>query len=145
MPLAMQPAELHAFLEEHFPQAAHLDLRIESLDEHSIRLRLPISEQHLRPGGTVSGPTLFWVGDCGMYLLVLARIGPAAVQSVTTGLSMNFLRKPEPVDLIAEGSLLKLGQRLAVGEFRFYSEGLAEPVAQATMTYSLPPRPKVSV
>jgi acyl-coenzyme A thioesterase PaaI-like protein len=138
MPLAMQADDLYAFLEEHFPQAAELNLSIEALDERSIRLRLPIADRHLRPGGTVSGPTMMWVGDCGMYLLVLARVGRGATQAVTTGLTMNFLRRPEPVDLLAEGSLLKLGRRLAVGEFRFFSEGLAEPVAQATLTYSIP-------
>jgi acyl-coenzyme A thioesterase PaaI-like protein len=53
---AMTPEELHGFLEEHFPQAAHLDLRIEHLDDTIIRVRLPTKEQHLRPGGTISGP-----------------------------------------------------------------------------------------
>ena len=140
MPLAMSPADLHRFLEEQFPQAAHLDLEILALDEHAIRLRLAITEQHLRPGGTVSGPTLMWLGDCGMYLLLLARLGPAATGAVTTGMTMNFLRKPEAVDLIAEANLLKCGRRLAVGDIRFFSVGLDEPVAQASLTYSIPPR-----
>ena len=139
MPLAMTPAELMKFLDEAFPQSSHLDLRIVDIDARSIRLRLPMSERYLRPGNTVSGPTLMWLADLGMYLLVLAQIGPVAL-AVTTSLNMNFLRRPEPVDLLAEGHLLKLGRRLAVGEFRFFSEGSPEPVAQATLTYSIPPR-----
>jgi uncharacterized protein (TIGR00369 family) len=139
MPLAMQAADLYSFLEREFPQVGHMKLEIAELDEQSIRLRLPVSEQHLRPGGTISGPTLMWLADLGMYLLVLSQIGPVAL-AVTTSLNINFLRRPEPVDLIAEGRLLKLGQRLAVGEFMFFSAALDEPIAQATLTYSIPPR-----
>lgn len=139
MPLAMSAEDLLSFLDESFPQAGHLGMRIERVDERSIRLRLPMDDRHLRPGGTVSGPTLMWLADCGIYLLILAQIGPVAL-AVTTNLNINFLRKPEPRDVICEGSLLKLGQRLAVGEMSFYSEGGEEPVAHATVTYSIPPR-----
>src|SRR5690242_17673102 len=76
MPLAMQAADLYSFLEREFPQVGHMKLEIAELDERSIRLRLPVSEQHLRPGGTISGPTLMWLADLGMYLLVLSQIGP---------------------------------------------------------------------
>ena len=65
---AMTPEELHKFLNEHFPQAAHLDLRIEHLDDTTIRVRLPTKEQHLRPGGTISGPSLVWLADFSFYL-----------------------------------------------------------------------------
>ncbi len=135
----MSPAELMVFLEEHFPQAAHLGLAIEHLDERTIRLRLPTHERHLRPGGTISGPTLMWLVDCGFYLLILGQLGPVAL-AVTTNLNINFMRKPEPADLIGEGRLLKLGKTLAVGDFTIYSAGKAEPVAHATVTYAIPPK-----
>ena len=77
---AMTPEDLHKFLEEHFPQAAHLDLRIEHLDDTTIRVRLPTKEQHLRPGGTISGPTLVWLADLSFYLLIMARLGPVAAR-----------------------------------------------------------------
>lgn len=134
---AMTPEELHKFLEEHFPQVAHLDLKIEHLDDTSIRVRLPTSEQHLRPGGTVSGPTLVWLADLSFYLLIMGRLGPVA-QAVTTNLNINFMRRPEPADLLGEGRLMKLGRTLAVGDFTIWSEGEKEPVAHATLTYSLP-------
>jgi uncharacterized protein (TIGR00369 family) len=135
----MSPAELLAFLEEHFPQAAHLGLAIEHLDDKTIRLRLPKHERHLRPGGTVSGPTLMWLVDCGFYLLIMGQLGPVAL-AVTTNLNINFMRKPEPADLIGEGRLLKLGRSLAVGDFTIWSDGKEEPVAHATVTYSIPPK-----
>src|SRR5882724_7896868 len=111
MPL-MTPDELHKFLEEHFPQAAHLDLKVEHVDDRSIRVRLPTHERHLRPGGTISGPTLVWLADLGFYLLLLGRLGTVA-QAVTTNHNINFMRKPAPADLLGEGRLMKLGKTLA--------------------------------
>lgn len=134
----MTPEQLMLFLGREFPQSEHLGLKIEQLDDTSIRLRLPIHERHLRPGGTVSGPTLMWLADCGFYLLVLAQIGPVKL-AVTTNLNINFMRRPTLADIIAVGRIFKLGQRLAVGDFTFYSEGVAEPVAHCTMTYAIPP------
>ena len=133
----MTPADLHKFLEEHFPQAAHLDLKVEHLDDTTIRVRLASDERHLRPGGTISGPTLVWLADLGFYLLLLGRLGPVA-QAVTTNLNINFMRKPEPADLLGEGRLMKLGRALAVGDFTIWSEGKKDPVAHVTLTYSLP-------
>ena len=135
----MSPADLLKFLEENFPQAGHLDLAIEHLDDRTIRVRLPTHERHLRPGGTVSGPTLMWLTDCSFYLLILAQLGPVAL-AVTTNLNINFMRKPEPADLIGEGRLLKLGKTLAVGDFTIWSDGVKEPVAHATVTYAIPPK-----
>ncbi len=134
---AMTPDDLHKFLAEHFPQVAHFNLTVEHLEDSLIRVRLPAHERNLRPGGTVSGPTLVWMADLGFYLLILGRLGPVA-QAVTTNLNINFMRRPEPADLLGEGRLMKLGRSLAVGDFTIWSEGQTEPVAHVTMTYSLP-------
>lgn len=134
----MSPGDLAKFLDREFPQAASAGMKIEHLDDRTIRLRLPVSERDLRPGGTVSGPTLMWFADCGFYLLILGQLGPVAL-AVTTNLNINFMRKPELGDLIGEGRLLKLGRSLAVGDFTIWSDGKKEPVAQATLTYSIPP------
>lgn len=133
----MSPADLLKFLDEHFPQSAHLNLAIEHLDDKTIRVRLPSHERHLRPGGTISGPTLMWMVDCSFYLLILGQLGPVAL-AVTTNLNINFMRKPEAVDLIGEGRLLKLGKTLAVGDFTIWSDGAKDPVAHATVTYAIP-------
>ncbi len=134
----MNEQELHDFLKGHFPQVDLLGLAVEHVDARSIRLRMPYHESHLRPGGTISGPSQMMLCDTAMYLMTLAQIGPEAL-AVTTSLNINFLRKPAPADLTAEGKLLKLGKRLAVGEVSLYSEGVADPVAHATLTYSIPP------
>jgi uncharacterized protein (TIGR00369 family) len=140
---AMTIDELHAFLKREFPQAP-ANLRIEHLDDNTIRTRLPTETHHLRPGGTISGPTLMWLTDCSFYLLLLGRLGPVAL-AVTTNLNINFMRKPEPADLIGEGRLMKLGRSLAVGDFTIWSEGKKEPVAHASLTYSIPPASRAEV
>jgi uncharacterized protein (TIGR00369 family) len=102
------------------------------------RVRRTFSAQSLRPGGTISGPTMMGLTDFAMYVAVLASVGPVPL-AVTTNLNINFLRKPAQKDLIAECKLIKLGKRLAVGEVQIYSEGDDEMVAHATSTYSIPP------
>lgn len=136
--LQMTVAEIEAFLAEHFPRMNQMQLVIESLAPRQMRLRMGHHANQLRPGGTISGPTQMALADVGVYLLLLAHIGPVAL-AVTTNLNINFLRKPAPADMLAEVKLLKLGQRLAVGEVTMFSEGADEPVAHATVTYSIPP------
>ena len=133
----MTREELRRFLESEFPQAP-AGITVDSVDDTTIRIRQKTLDQHLRPGGTVSGPTLMAMVDFGFYLLLLSRLGPVAM-AVTTNLNINFMRKPEPGDLLGEGRLLKLGKTLAVGDFTIWSEGLKDPVAHATVTYAIPP------
>ena len=139
----MRKTELEDFLAREFPQIGHMRLQIELVADKRVRVRLPVDERHLRPGGTVAGPTMVALADIGIYLCVLAMIGPRA-QAVTTSLTTNFLRRPEPKDLLAEVRLLKLGRRLAVGEVHIFSDGSDEPVAQVAATYSLPPAGEAS-
>jgi uncharacterized protein (TIGR00369 family) len=136
--LQMTVAQIEAFLAEHFPKIDQMQLVIETLEPHQMRLRMGHHQDQLRPGGTISGPTQMALADVGIYILLLAHIGPVAL-AVTTSLNINFLRKPAPADLLADVKLLKLGQRLAVGEVTMYSAGEDDPVAHATVTYSIPP------
>jgi uncharacterized protein (TIGR00369 family) len=135
----MNEAALQAFLAREFPQIEGLKLTIEAVGDNYARVRMPVDGSQLRPGGTVSGPTMFALADVSVYIAILAMIGPVAL-AVTTNLAINFLRKPGLGDMLAEVRLLKLGQRLAVGEVHLFSEGSDEPVAQVTATYSIPPR-----
>ena len=138
MPLQMNAAELMTFLEEVFPQVSN-DFAVDRLEEGEIDLRLNVAERHLRPGGTVSGPSMFALADCATYAIVLASVGKKAL-AVTTSCSMDFMRKPAAGrDLIGRCRLLKLGRVLAVGEVLIFSDGGDQPVARASMTYSIPP------
>lgn len=133
----MTAGELRAFFRDEFPQSS---VEIVSVDGAAVRARQRVTFDQLRPGGTVSGPVLMATADAAAYAAILAVIGPVAL-AVTTNLSIAFFRKPSAQrDIIADASLLKLGRRLAVADVRLFSEGAAEPVAQATITYSIPPR-----
>jgi uncharacterized protein (TIGR00369 family) len=132
----MNADELNAFFAEAFPHGAGT---VDYADGRTARARLPYSAGQLRPGGTLSGPTMMSLADMAMYALVLSAIGKVPL-AVTTNLSINFLRKPQPADLIAEGRMLKLGKALAVGEVIIRSEGSDDVVAHAVVTYSIPPR-----
>jgi len=131
--------QLLDYLEEVFPQIRE-QYDIESLGNDHLTMRMFIDEQHLRPGGTVSGPSMFALVDCAVYAMVLARVGREAL-TVTTNCSIDFMRKPAAgKDLITDIRLLKLGKALAVCDAMVYSEGSDEPVARASMTYSIPPK-----
>jgi uncharacterized protein (TIGR00369 family) len=139
MGVVMSAPELMEFLEREFPQVRD-EFAIEEVGEMRVRTRLLVGERHLRPGGTVSGPSIFALADVSVYLAVLAMIGPEGL-AVTTNCSIDFMRKPAArTDLIAECRLLKLGRALAVGDVLVHSDGLAEPVARASVTYSIPPK-----
>jgi uncharacterized protein (TIGR00369 family) len=137
----MTKDDLVAFLDQEFPQL-HVGGQTYFVDEIgplSARMRMTYHERHLRPGGTISGPSMMTLADVALYAAILAHIGPVAL-AVTTSLNFNFLRKPEPRDLIGECRLLKLGKRLAVGEVSIFSEGSSDVVCHATGTYSIPER-----
>ncbi|KUP92522.1 PaaI family thioesterase [Tritonibacter horizontis] len=139
MDLVFDAPQLAAYLEDVFPQLRG-DFSVETLAPGSITMRLHVQEQHLRPGGTVSGPAMFALADVSVYALVLAHLGREAL-AVTTNASFDFMRKPENGrDLLAQARLLKLGRTLAVGDILLFSEGKEEPVARSTMTYSIPPK-----
>jgi uncharacterized protein (TIGR00369 family) len=133
----MTTEELEEFLYSHFPDSMHRAFTVERVDDMYGQVRMRFDQRLLRPGGTISGPSLMLLSDTAMYLTLLGMIGPVAL-AVTTNLNINFLRRPAQADVIAECRLLKLGKRLAVGEVTMRSEGDEKPVAHATVTYSIP-------
>lgn len=143
----MTTEELNAFLASHFPQVSGPQdgMSVTQVGPGHATLRLEATDRHLRPGGTVSGPSMFLLADVAAYIAILAHIGPVAL-AVTTNMTINFMRKPEPGPLLGKASLLKLGKRLAVCEIALVSEreaaraGETELAAHAVATYSIPPR-----
>jgi uncharacterized protein (TIGR00369 family) len=136
-------ADLTAYLDEVFPEVnmgtapGERIFVVESVEPMSAVLRMRFHLRNIRPGGTLSGPSMFTLADLALYAAVLGAIGPVAL-AVTTSLNINFLRKPEPVDLVGTARLLKLGKRLAVGEVSMTQAGSDDLVAHATGTYSIP-------
>ncbi|WP_428516163.1 PaaI family thioesterase [Roseovarius sp.] len=139
MALKLNATDLMAYIDEVFPQVKG-DFTIDSLEEMALRVRLNVDDRHLRPGGTVSGPSIFALADVAVYMAVLSMTGREAL-AVTTSCSIDFMRKPAAnTDLIADCRLLKLGRVLAVGDVLIFSDGMDQPVARASLTYSIPPK-----
>lgn len=137
---------IEALIDARFPQihSGGRALLIEKLGQHNARVRLKARENHIRPGGTISGPTMFTLADFSFYVAIIAALGERGLEAVTSNLNINFLAKPEPRDLIAHVRLLRLGRRLAVGEVEIFSDGSPEMVAHAIATYALPKSASVS-
>jgi uncharacterized protein (TIGR00369 family) len=136
---ALNAEEIGKLLHEVFPQGFYpgSGLTIERVEYGDIRIRRAFHENYVRPGGTISGPTMMELADFAMYVAVFSAIGNQPL-AVTTNLNVNFLRKPARADLIAEAKLMKVGKRLAVGAVTIFSDGSDEPVAHVTATYSIP-------
>ncbi|MCO6410139.1 PaaI family thioesterase [Hoeflea alexandrii] len=136
----MSAPEVSAYLDEVFPQikANGDDISVRAVSPGTALVRLHADDKHLRPGGTVSGPTMFMLSDLAAYAVILAHIGRVAL-AVTTNLNINFLMKPQPGPLDATAMILKLGKRLVVTDISI-RDSSGELVAHATATYSIPPR-----
>ncbi len=137
---ALSPAGVKSLILDHFP-SSNDDLRdIEILDcggRHA-RIRLPFADRFARPGGTISGPTMFQLADLTSYVAIIGDLGEPAIDSVTTTLTINFLARPEPAELTCDVNILRLGRRQAVCEARIFSGRDAKLVAQASCIYALP-------
>ena len=131
-------AEFEEISRQRVPFIGQLGTVVDEVSYGAITLRIPFQEDFLRPGGTIAGPVMMGLADLAVYGVVLSMIGPVEL-AVTTSLNINFLRRPEPGDVLAHARILKLGQRLAVGEVNIFRDGEAEPVAHVTATYSIPP------
>ena len=138
---AMNADEVNAFLRKVYPQLndAFSDYFATDVFAGGCTVRLNATDRHLRPGGTVSGPSLFTLADIGGYVCVLSHQGPEAL-SVTTSLNINFMRKAEAGPIDGHCRILKLGKSLMVFDIEMRTPANDQVVAHATGTYSIPPR-----
>lgn len=134
-------AEIDGFLRQEFPQLFIQGemFSVTEIGAGSCRMRMAYHESQLRPGGTISGPAMMQLADVSIWVALLGAIG-AVPLAVTTNLSINFLRKPEPRALISTCRMMKIGKSLAVGEASLMSEGSDDVVAHAVATYAIPPQ-----
>lgn len=120
------------------PFVQQMGMVVEEVESGAVTVKVPYREEFVRPGGTIAGPVMMALADFVMWGVVLSLVGPKPL-AVTTNLNINFLRRPVPGDLIARGSILKIGQRLAVGEVSLYCGEEEDLVAHVTCTYALLP------
>lgn len=131
--------EMNRIAREEVPLVGNMGIAFTTIEDGFAVARLPFRDDLLRPGGTITGPAMMGVADVVLYACVLSRIGIVKL-AVTTSLNVNFLRRPQPGDLVAEGRLIKCGKRLAYGEVTLAAaDALDDPVCHVTGTYSIPP------
>lgn len=132
----MDKSTIMKFLSKEFPH--YNKISIDALGPGTATIRHTIGREELRPGGTVAGPVLMQLADVVIYVAILGKLG-MVVQTVTTSLNINFLRKPSADrDIIAKCGLIKVGKTLIVGEVNLYSDGQEAPVAHCVATYAVP-------
>jgi len=136
--MTLTPAELTAIIREGVPASEGSGFCVERIEPDGVLCRLPFNPLQIRPGGTLSGPTMMTLADAAMYAAVMARLGRLEM-AVTQSFNINFLSRPMPADLLARAGILKSGRRTVVLDVSIYSEGSLDVVAHATGTYSLPP------
>ena len=131
--------EIELLTLESLPFAVDYGFRVDSVESGTSTVRAPYQESFLRPGGTISGPVIMGLADYAMFVAILTKIGLVEL-AVTTNLSINFLRRPDPGDLVAVANVIKIGKRLAVGQVEVYLDGEESMIAHVTSTYSIPPK-----
>ena len=138
--LRLHPREIGDLFDEVFPDRVALGWTfvIEQMEPHLARVRLPFHERNLRPGPSMSGPAMFHLADYAMWVLIIGMTGRAGVGAVTSNLSITYLRRAVPGDLIGRARITKLGRRLVAGDVEIYAGGDPAMVAHATTTYAMP-------
>ena len=136
--MALSAKEIEDSIKEWVPMAIDIGLKVEKVSHGFARIRIPFQNKHLRPGGTISGPVMMTAGDTAMYVAILGSLGEMAM-AVTSNLNINFLKRPDQLDLIADAKIIKLGKRIAFCEVGIRCDGSEELVAHVTGSYSLPP------
>jgi uncharacterized protein (TIGR00369 family) len=137
----MTTAEINDLLTAVYPQLNDNFASYQAIDVFpgGCIVRLNADERHLRPGGTVSGPSLFTLADIGGYACVLSHAGPDAL-SVTVNLNINFVRKAEAGPIDGHCRIIKLGKSLMVFDIDIVAGPDKHTVAHATGSYSIPPQ-----
>ena len=137
----MQPqlnsTQVQALIREGLPAANHGAMLVEVIEAGMARIRLPYRDSFLRPGGVISGPTLFAAADTAMYAAVLGHVG-SELMALTADTNLRFLRPATAGDVLAEAKILKLGRRLVVMEVWIWTESRERAAAHATGTYVRP-------
>ncbi len=134
--MSLSAADITQIIRQGVPAAGDR-FEVESIDGGQARCRMRYDHTQLRPGGTLSGPTIMALADAAMYAVIMARLGRVEM-AVTQNLNINFLSKPAPADLIAIAEPLRMGKRSVVLDVKLFSEGSDMLVAHVTGIYALP-------
>ena len=128
--------EVNAFYDSVFKGRGEQE-RVLEVRENYARIRQPVDESNIRPGGYINGPTQMAVADSAAYIAIFTRIGITPM-ALTSNLNINFMRPCIGDAVVAEATLLKLGKTLAVISVDIRAEGSDKLSSQAVVNYSIP-------
>ncbi|WP_293395110.1 PaaI family thioesterase, partial [Nevskia sp.] len=95
----LDAAEVERIISDGLPMSSFAQMVVTEVKPGSATIRIPFREWMIRPGGTIAGPVLMLAADSAMYAVILAHIGDQ-VMAVTSSLTINFLSRPRPVDVV---------------------------------------------
>ncbi len=110
---------------------------LEVSETHAVAASTDI-EKDIRPGGSISGPAQFAIADSAIWFLVSGALGRIEPMSVTTELSIRYLRPALGEQLVAEAVLDKMGRSTVVATVRVWTTDKEKPCAVAQGSYFIP-------
>lgn len=128
--------EINAFLAAEFGGSSN---RCEEVGDGWAVCRIEPGDGNLRPGGIISGPTVFGACDAALYYACFTRIGIEPMV-LTSELSIRYLRPAKGAVLRARADLHQVGRRSIVGTVVAWTDTIDTPVAVAQGTYVRPTR-----
>lgn len=128
-------AEINRFLEREFQGGS--SNRCEDLGPGWAIAVLQAGAANLRPGGLISGPTMFSMCDAALYYACFTRIGLEPM-AVTSEMSIRFLRPAFGEVVRARADLVSVGRRSLVGNIVVWTDSTDKPVAVGQGTYVRP-------
>lgn len=126
--------EINEFLARDFPGSGN---RCEEVGPRWAVAVLATEGINLRPGGILSGPTVFGICDAALYYACFTAIGIEPM-TLTSELSIRFTRPARGAELRARADLHHVGTRSIVGSIVAWTDSVDRPVAVAQGTYVRP-------
>lgn len=135
------PAEIQAIMRAGVPLAGEWEVEVLAAEGGTALIRLPAKPNLLRPGNTISGPALMGLADVAMWAALLSTTG-GRDDSVTSTMTVNFLRPAGSGPVLAEARIVKRGKRMLYGEILIRPEGSDDLAVHVTTTWTViaPPR-----
>ncbi|MFF0574403.1 PaaI family thioesterase [Streptosporangium saharense] len=131
--------EVRGLVTEYWPESG---LWVEEISPHRVVVTAGAEGLECRPGGTLSGPTIFKAADLSSFLAINAYAGRVLTGVLTHG-SVSLLEAAEPGPLTVVIEVVRLGRRMAVANGRI-SDAKGGLVAVTTMQFALPSRQVLS-
>ena len=118
------------------PWVQALDLKVETLDNSGVVVRLRDSPQLSRVGGILCGQAMMAAADSAMVLALINHFGEFR-PCTTVQMNSSFLKPLSNQDALIEARVVRAGKALAFGEIDIRGALDGKSVCRATTTWAL--------